>query len=96
MTELQNKLINLRSQEPKTTAIGIVQKVHVAVPMTLIKDTPEILSAERMAMWDHMEKAVAPTTSVNILWEGTLPTSIQIGYLGTFQVRQDTPDPIRC
>ena len=84
MTKLQNKGISFRPQSPKTTAIGIVQRVPVAVPMALLKATQGILSAERMTMWDHKEKIAAPTMSVKILWEGTLPTSIQIGYLGTF------------
>ena len=49
-----------------------------------------------MTVRDHKEKVAVPTMSVKIQWEGTLPTSLQIGYLGTFQVRQYTPDPIRC
>ena len=96
MTELQNKSISFRPQTPKTTAIGIVQRVPVAVPMALLLTTQVILSAVRMTRWDRKEKAAAPTMSVKILYERTLPISIQIGYLGTFYVRQDTPDPIRC
>ena len=63
MTELQNKAIKFRPQVPRTMAIGIVQRVPIAVPMELLKATQEIQSAERMTVWDNKKKVAVPTMS---------------------------------
>ena len=97
LNQLQGKPVTFSILETARSTTGIVQRVPAEITTALLRATnPKVRTAERMTVWDPETKTTVETMSVKIVYEGTLPSSIPIGFLGTFSVRPYTPDPIRC
>ena len=97
LNQLQGKPVTFSTLETARSTTGIVQRVPAEITTALLRATnPKVRTAERMTVWDPEAKTTVETMSVKIVYEGTLPSSIPIGFLETFSVRPYTPDPIRC
>ena len=61
------------------------------LPLEAITEHPKIRNATRMKTRDGQE-----TASILVEIQGPVPSSIRIGFLGTFQIKDYIPEPMRC
>lgn len=99
MKEVNGKPVLFKElhQENRTHTAVALRVPHQVPAETLIQLIPQIKTSVRLEKWDSFRKEPIMTKSCKITWEGpTLPHTLDVGLLGTFELRPFVPEPLRC